>query len=132
MRPETQAALVNAFDGFERPVEVGLGRSPGVAAALARRGATVTATDIVARDAPAEVRFVIDDATAPDWPVYEGAELIYALNCPPELHEPVRRLADGVGAACRLTTLGTEPVTVPATARQLPGETLYSVRTQRP
>ena len=49
-----------ALDGYERPLEVGVGRRPGVARALAERGRAVVAVDVdvgeAARDAAAETR----------------------------------------------------------------------------
>ncbi|WP_255197949.1 UPF0146 family protein [Halorarius litoreus] len=109
-----------------RAVEVGIGARPDVAAALADRGIGVTATDVVARDVPAPVEFVHDDVTAPDPSVYQGADLVYALNCPPELQRPLTEVAEQAGAAWVFTTLGADPAVVQATRRTLPDETLFT------
>jgi uncharacterized UPF0146 family protein len=126
MRSETRAALLDAFDGFDSAVEVGVGHQTTVAEGLAARGVDVTVTDIVPRKTPASVTFVQDDLTKPSRDVYRGADLVYALNCPPELQAPLVAIARRVGAACRFTTLGGDPAVVPAAPRQLPGETLYT------
>ena len=105
--------IVDVLAAFDQLVEVGVGRRPGVARALVERGRTVTATDLVRRDVPDSVEFVRDDVTTPDESVYEGADAVYALNCPPDLHRSLVEVADTVGAACLFTTLGGDPPTVP-------------------
>ena len=117
--PET--ALVSRLSAADSVVEVGVGNRPGVAAGLAARGVDVTATDIRERSVPEGVRFVPDDVTEPTLSVYEGADIVFARNLPPELQEPLRDVARRVGAACWFTTLGGDPVVVPADAEQLPG-----------
>ncbi|WP_331236061.1 UPF0146 family protein [Natronorarus salvus] len=125
MQDATRYALCDALSAYDPLVEVGIGRRPGVAAALAGRGHAVTATDVVERAVPEGVRFVRDDVTEPRTEIYADAAALYALNAPPELHRPIRDLAREVGAAFRFTTLGTDPPTVPAETRTLPEETLY-------
>ena len=55
--PPSQRALVGALDPYERLIEVGVGRRPEVARALAERGRSVVAVDVdvseAARDAAA-------------------------------------------------------------------------------
>lgn len=122
--PET--ALVDRLSSVGSVVEVGVGNRPGVAGRLARRGVSVTATDIDARQVPEGVRFVVDDVTDPDPSVYAGSDVVFARNLPPELHRPARAVARAAGAAFWFTTLGGDPPAVPAEAEQLPGgETLY-------
>ena len=111
-----------------RAVEVGVGNRPEVAAALADRGRTVVATDVVDREVPDGVRFVRDDVTDPSLDVYHEADLVYALNCPPELQRPLVEVAERVGAAWAFTTLGADPAIVPATRRTLPDESLFTSR----
>lgn len=122
------AALTDALAGYGSVVEVGIGRRTAVAGALAEAGVDVTATDIYDRPVPAGVRFVRDDVTDPDLAVYRGAGAVYALNCPPELHRAVARVARDVGADCLLTTLGGDEPAVAVTPEQVPGETIYRVR----
>ncbi|CAP14957.1 UPF0146 family protein [Halobacterium salinarum] len=114
-QPPTVAAVLAAHS---RVVEVGIGARPDVAAALAERGCAVTATDIEACTVPETVRFVRDDVTDPERAVYEAADAVYALRCPPELQRAVVDVAGAVGAACYLTTLGGEPVVVPVSERR--------------
>lgn len=131
MRPDTKRALVATFDGVDTVVEVGVGEKPGVAAALASRGVSVTATDISHRETPPEVRFVQDDVTDPTIDIYRDADVLYALNCPPELQRALSELAQLVDADCRFTTLGADPPILDVHPHRLPGETLYAVETGR-
>ncbi|WP_232833766.1 UPF0146 family protein [Saliphagus sp. LR7] len=110
----------------ERVVEVGIGRRTDVANALAERGTAVVATDVHPREVPEAVEFVIDDVVSPTRSVYEGADLLYALNLPPELHRPARDVARAVGAEFRFTTLGGDGPAIPADQRSVGGETLYA------
>lgn len=126
MRPATREALVSRLSAVDRAVEIGIGRRTAVAAELADSGVRVTATDVEDRSVPAAVEFVIDDVTAPDRSVYEGADVLYGLNLPPELQEPAAALAREVGATFRFTTLGGDPAVVPATPESIPGDTLFT------
>jgi uncharacterized UPF0146 family protein len=105
--------VVDRLAGYDRLVEVGVGRRADVAGALAAAGCSVTATDVVAREVPEGVDFVVDDVLAPDSAVYADADCVYALNCPPELHRPLVAVAEGAGAACAFTTLGGDQPVVP-------------------
>ncbi len=125
MRDATVDALVARLADFETVVEVGVGHRTAVAGALADAGVTVTATDISERSVPDGVRFVCDDVTDPDRPVYAAADAIYALNCPPELHRPIADLARAVDAPFLFTTLGADPPTIPLRRETLLGETLF-------
>jgi uncharacterized UPF0146 family protein len=130
-RGRCDAALRERLARYDRLVEVGVGRRVGVAAGLAARGRDVVAVDVHARETPAGVPFVRDDvleraAGAADDPgPYDGADAVYGLNLPPELHRPARDVARAVGADCLFTTLGGDPPAVPASAETLPGTTLF-------
>ena len=130
MRVDTTNALVARLAGFDRIVEVGVGCRPGVAARLAARGVSVTATDIRERPVPAAVRFVCDDVTDSDRGVYAGADAVFARNLPPELHHPVRAIAREAGARFLFTTLGADPPVVPVARETLPGTTLFVANPQ--
>ena len=122
-------ALVARLASVDSVVEVGVGNRPDVAAALAERGVDVTATDIYERRVPDGVAFVVDDVLDPDRSVYEGADVVFARNLPPELHRPLLSVARSVGAACWFTTLGGDQPAVAVEREQLPGgETLYRAR----
>jgi uncharacterized UPF0146 family protein len=125
-------ALVDRLAGVThtQAVEVGIGRRPAVATALADRGVTVIATDVHDRSVPETVRFVRDDVTAPRRPVYAGTDVVYARNLPPELHRPTVALADEHDAACLFTTLGNDSPVVPVERARLPAETLFLARAQ--
>ncbi len=132
MGTDTTAGLVARLARFARVVEVGVGSRPEVAAALAERGVSVTATDIRDRRVPDPVRFVRDDATDPDRRVYAGADALFARNLPPELHRPVRDIARAVDARFLFTTLGADPPAVPAEPETLPATTLFVAESQPP
>ncbi|WP_435064573.1 UPF0146 family protein [Halobaculum sp. EA56] len=130
MPAERRRAVVRKLRGFVRLCEVGIGTRPAVAAALASDGRAVTATDVVDRATPEGVRFVRDDVAAAadrdDPGEHYRVDCVYALNCPPELHRPLVRVAAGVDAACCFTTLGGDPPAVEAEPVALPGgDTLF-------
>ncbi|RXK46330.1 UPF0146 family protein [Halorientalis pallida] len=134
MSDARHAALVDRLATHDTLVEVGIGNRPAVAAALADRGCTVTATDVYDRETPASVHFVRDDVTDPDPAVYADADAVYALNLPPELHWPTRAVAREAGAPLLFTTLGGDPPLVPVTRDHLAGtgETLFVTDDGRP
>jgi len=123
---EATRALVDRLTRYEALVEVGVGRRPGVAAALAARGHHVTATDVHRREVPVGVRFRRDDVTDPDPAVYRDADAVYARNCPPELQGSLAAVARDADADCLFTTLGTDPVVVETTPETLPNSTLHT------
>jgi len=129
-------AVVNPPDvaevlaGYDVLVEVGVGRRTAVASALVDRDCVVTATDIADREVPAGVRFVVDDVTDPDPAVYEGADAVYALRCPPELQRDLVSVAERAGADCLFTTLGGDPVVVPADPTTVASGTLFAAETR--
>jgi uncharacterized UPF0146 family protein len=129
---DTTAALAARLTGFDRVVEVGVGHRPAVAATLADRGVSVTATDVRDRQVPDRVRFVRDDVTDPERSVYTDAGALFARNLPPELHRPVRDIARAVEACFLFTTLGADQPAVPAAPETLPGTTLFEAESQPP
>jgi len=131
VRRRTRDALVDFLGTYDTVVEVGVGRQPDVAEALAEAGVAVTATDVRERSVPPGVAFVRDDVTDPGLGVYAEADAIYGLNLPPELQGATAAVASRVDAACHFTTLGAEHPAVPATPRTLPGETLFTAESQR-
>ncbi len=134
---DRRAAVARKLAKFGRLCEVGIGERHGVAAALASDGCAVTGTDVVDRDPPDCIEFVRDDVVAAaeraagdggPGPHYR-VDCVYALNCPPELHRPLVRVAAGVDAACAFTTLGGDPPAVDVTPLALSdGDTLYVAR----
>jgi len=119
--------LTDRFRPFEVVVEVGIGHRTDLAAALAQH-AEVTATDIVDRRVPEGVTFVRDDLTHPDPAVYAGADLVYAINLPTELHRPLSDLVTRERLTGAFTTFGTEGPHVPTEAEAVDGGTLYWIR----
>ena len=131
MRTATRDGVVSRLADFDRVVEIGVGHRSAVARELAARGIEVTVTDIHDRQPPEGVHFVRDDVTDPTRSVYAGADALYALNLPPELHGAVSRLADRVDSAFLFTTLGGDPPTVPVNRETVPGETIFVYDAQR-
>ena len=117
------------LDRYDSLVEIGVGRRPEVAAALADAGKDVTATDLRECSVPAGVRFVADDIVerrrAADPGPHYRVDAVYALNLPPELHRPTRDVARAVDADFLFTTLGYDEPALPVRRETLPGETLF-------
>lgn len=113
---------------YERVVEVGIGRRTDLAAALAKAGVSVIATDVYPRDVPEDVRFVRDDVVDPDPSVYADADAIYARNLPPELHRPALEVAREADAAFYFTTLGGDQPAIPVERETIEEGTLYVAR----
>ncbi|MBT8507999.1 hypothetical protein AZH53_06195 [Methanomicrobiaceae archaeon CYW5] len=103
---EKFASFIHAH--YHRPVEVGIGRNPHVAVRLAEAGLRVIATDIIERDVPGAVRFVVDDICAPDFSIYRGADIIYAVRPGVEMIPCLMEMARAVGADCIVYHLGNE------------------------
>ena len=121
-------AVADALAGYDPVVEVGIGRRTDVAARLHERGVTVVAVDRRAVETPDGVRFLRDDVTDPRLGAYPDAEVVYALNLPPDLHAPVVDLARALGADLAFTTLGTDPAAVRTRPESVTGGTLHWVR----
>jgi hypothetical protein len=128
----TRPSVVTRLSDYGVLVEVGVGRRPGLAAALVERGCRVTATDVVDRATPPGVHFVRDDVTDPDRSVYAGADAVYMRRCPPELQGPLADVARSVGADCLFTTLGGDPTVVAVDRETVAEGTLFSARTTGP
>ncbi|WP_076609125.1 UPF0146 family protein [Natronorubrum thiooxidans] len=120
--------LLDVLSAYDRVIEVGIGRRTDVAAALAERDLSVTATDVHHREVPDGVRFVRDDIVDPDPSVYADTDAIYALNLPPELHRPTLEAARAADADFLFTTLGGDQPTVPVERRTIETGTLYVAR----
>jgi hypothetical protein len=128
VRPTTRRAVVARLAAFDTAVEVGIGNRTDVASALADEGTSVTATDVHRREVPESVRFERDDVLDPDPEIYRDADLLYALNLPPELHRPVLDVAQSADAAFLFTTLGGDPPAIPVSRETVPGETIFVAR----
>ncbi|WP_175416335.1 UPF0146 family protein [Natrinema versiforme] len=122
-------AIIDYVDEYEQVVEIGIGRRTEVARALAKRGVSVTATDVHDRDVPAGVQFVRDDIVDPDPSVYADADAVYARNLPPELHRPALEAARAADADFLFTTLGGDQPAVPVERVTIETGTLYVART---
>ncbi len=89
-------------------VEIGIGHYHRVALRLVKMGLDVVATDLKRIDPPKGVRFYIDNVFEPNVKIYENSTLIYSLRPPPELFNPIIRLAKLVGADCLIRPFGNE------------------------
>lgn len=120
--------VVDVLAEYEQVAEIGIGARTDIASALAARGVDVIATDVVRRDTPEGVAFVVDDITTPTDEVYEDRDALYALRLPPELQRHVWRVAREVGADLLFTTLGGDPPLVPSEPTTVATGTLYVAR----
>jgi uncharacterized UPF0146 family protein len=135
----TRTELAARLAAYDHLVEVGIGRRPGVAAALADAGCTVTATDVFDAPVPDGVAFVRDDVVARaeglDGDGHPGdpydVDAVYGLNLPAELQRATRDVAHAAGADFCFTTLGFEEPTIPVERESVGRETLYVARSRR-
>lgn len=136
MNGQTDSSIVRWLRGAGRLLEVGIGDRTGVAAGLVDAGADVRATDVYPVSVPEGVRFRVEDVTTIDEPdAFHRVDVVYALNCPPELHRPIADLATAVGATFVFTTLGYDEPSIPVDREQLgggdaPRVTLYRAATR--
>ena len=128
--------LADRLAGYDSLLEVGVGRRPGVAAALADAGCRVVAID-VDPGAVADARSSTPDGVsvfradvvsladrrqlAPEYDV----DAVYARNLPAELQRPSRQLARRVGADLSFTTLGFEAPVIPVERDYFEGSVVY-------
>ncbi|MBP1987747.1 UPF0146 family protein [Halolamina salifodinae] len=120
MERATDLLIVRRLRDADRLLEVGIGDRTGVAAGLAAAGADVRATDVVEISVPEGVQFRVEDVTTVDDPdAFHQVDTIYALNCPPDLHRPIRDLAERVGATFCFTTLGFDEPAIPVRRESL-------------
>ena len=134
----TRTDLADRLARYDSVVEVGIGRRPEVAAALADAGVDVTATDVFDASVPEGIRFVRDDVVARAAAVRETetadpgdlyrVDAVYALNLPAELQAPARDVAHAADADFCFTTLGFEEPTIPVDRESVGRETLYLAR----
>ncbi|GAB7019315.1 UPF0146 family protein [Halostagnicola bangensis] len=121
----TLEAICDYLSSADCVVEVGIGRRTDLASVLAKSGVSVTGTDIHERDVPASVTFVRDDIVDPNLAVYDGADVLFAQNLPPELHRPTLEVARAVDAPFVFTTLGGDQPAIPVDRKTIPGDTLF-------
>ena len=95
--------ILNRYPGAKKVVEVGIGMDDSVYRELKLQGLTVVATDIE----PIE-HVVIDDILTPKMAIYGGVGLIYSIRPNPELIEPLRKIAEEVGASLIIRPLNTD------------------------
>ncbi|MFW5935278.1 MAG: UPF0146 family protein [Halolamina sp.] len=122
MTSQTDRSIVRWLRGADQLLEVGIGDRTSVAAGLVDAGADVCATDVHPVSVPEGVRFRVEDVTNVDEPdASHRVDVVYALNCPPELHRPIAELAERVGATFVFTTLGYDEPSIPVEREQLGG-----------
>ena len=124
MHSDSTTSLLSILRPFKRLVEVGIGSRFDVAHALSKNR-TIVATDIHPCDPPGGVQFFLDDICDPLLDLYSKADIIYALNLPPELHQPTLTVALQVKSKFLFTTLGNDFPEIPARIETIPGETIY-------
>ncbi len=93
---------------YASPVEVGVGNNPGAAGIIHEAGIPVRCTDIRDRAVPEGILFRIDDVFEPDFPFYQGADVIYAIRPAIEMVPPLIALAERLGCDLLVYHLGFE------------------------
>lgn len=88
-------------------VEVGVGRFPLVALDLKEHlKLNIIVTDII----PSHDDIILDDICHPNLKIYKGAELIYSIRPPEELHPCLVRVAREVGSDLIIKPLSTDSI----------------------
>ena len=88
-----------------KTVEVGVGKTKKTALELRKNpDIELTTTDTNPETDPD----VIDDITQPNIEVYHGAELLYSIRPPPEIHTPLQEVAEKIESDLLITPLGNE------------------------
>ena len=99
--------VINNYMDAEKIVEVGVGSRSEVLEELDKElNAQVIGTDIKTDDP----NISIDDITNPSLEIYKGADLIYTLRLPIELHPYVEEVAKRSGSDLIIKPLSTEYV----------------------
>ena len=124
MHSDSTTSLLSILRPFKRLVEVGIGSRFDVAHTLSKNR-TIVATDIYQCDLPPGIQFFLDDICDPNLDLYSTTDIIYALNLPPELHQPTLNVALQVKSKFLFTTLGNEFPEIPVRIETTPGETIY-------
>ncbi|HNS24618.1 MAG TPA: UPF0146 family protein [Methanobacteriaceae archaeon] len=102
--------IIQHYSHAHRIVEVGVGRFYPVALDLQRRlKVNIIRTDIK----PCHQDVVQDDITHPDLKIYKGAELIYSIRPPEELHPYLQKVAGDVGADLIIKPFYTDTINTP-------------------
>jgi len=93
---------------YRRAVEVGIGRNTLAAEMLAEAGVLMRCTDIKNPGHPSHLFFARDDVFEPDFSLYRGADVIYAIRPGIEMVPPLIRLARSANADLIVCHLGFE------------------------
>lgn len=117
--------LAERYSG--RAVEVGVGRRPDTAETLSQRGFEVVCTDIEPRETPESVEFHVDDVREPDLDVYGGADVVYSVRPPYEIHGALADVAASVDADLVIAPLGSEGTSLDHELVNVDGQALYVV-----
>ena len=131
--------LADRLAGYDSLLEVGVGRRPDIAAALADAGSRVVAIDVdpeVVAEARAGAQTdvtvihadVVSLADQQQLPFEYDVDAVYARNLPAELQRPSQQLARRVDADLLFTTLGFEEPVIPVERDHLERDVLYVVR----
>lgn len=93
---------------YTRAIEVGIGKNPGAAGIVRDAGALLLCTDIRKSGDLGDLPFVQDDIFEPDFGLYEGADVIYAIRPAIEMIPPLIAIAQKVNADLVICHLGFE------------------------
>ena len=93
---------------YHRAVEVGIGRNTVAAEMLAQAGVLMRCTDVKNLEHPSHLFFVNDDVFEPDFTLYRGADVIYAIRPGIEMIPPLVALAREINSDLIVCHLGFE------------------------
>lgn len=95
------------YEHAHKVVEVGVGKFPIVARDLKEHlKLNIVLTDII----PSHDDIILDDICHPNLKIYKGAELIYSIRPPEELHPCLVRVAREVGSDLIIKPLSTDSI----------------------
>ena len=99
--------IIGHYAQAHKIVEVGIGRFPRVALDLKEHlNLNIVMTDIK----PSDKRIIQDDICHPHLKIYNGAELIYSIRPPEELHPCLVKVAEHVGSDLIIKILATDTI----------------------
>ena len=93
---------------YTNAVEVGIGRNTTAAQIAHDAGVQIRCTDITDMKVPVWLAFRVDDVFSPEFSLYKGADVIYAIRPSIEMIPPLLALARAINSDLLIYHLGFE------------------------
>jgi uncharacterized UPF0146 family protein len=93
---------------YTRAIEIGIGRNEVAAHIVSQSGALIRCTDVKSLGISSELPFFQDDVFSPDYSLYTGADVIFAIRPAIEMIPPLIELAERINADLIVYHLGFE------------------------